>query len=84
MPAVQAALLCNRPAFWRFLGERHGRTITRGEEAARAVRKICGVASRREMRRGSEAAARWHELSAEFFLWLNEPLWKTEEPPDAV
>lgn len=72
-PSAQAGMLCAKPAFWRFLREQYWMRIENSDQAATAVREICGVSSRRELTPGSDAAARWHELSVEFDVWMREP-----------
>ena len=70
VPAVQAALWCNRRAAWVFLDEKYKRRIWSGTDAAQAVREICGVESRRELRHGTPEAERWFALYAEFQAWM--------------
>jgi hypothetical protein len=75
----RVAMVCNEPAFWRFLVEHYiailGFNITAAEKeiatdaAADAVRVICHVKSRSEILPGTEAAKRWDKLHAEYLLW---------------
>ena len=68
-PAAQAGLRCAEPLFRAFLREvkRYGHCDE--EEAAIAVRDICGVKSRAEL--GTIHAARviWHQLDTEYLAW---------------
>ena len=72
--AQQAALLCNREAFWRFLTDKAYVMPCRGEDDAAAfVRVLCGVQSRAELVEKEKARERFHDLQDEFNAWLNEP-----------
>jgi hypothetical protein len=68
-PAAQAGLRCAEPLFRAFLREvkRYGHCDE--EEAAIAVRDICGVKSRADL--GTVHAARviWHQLDSEYLAW---------------
>lgn len=55
-----AGILCNNPDFQKLLG------VTCAESAAAAVRRHCGVASRRELDEKPEAARKFHELRRQF------------------
>lgn len=55
-----AGILCNNPDFQEHLG------ATCPESAAAALRRQCGIASRRELDRNPEAARKFHELRREF------------------
>lgn len=69
MPRVrQAGILCNDPAFWRFLEEKFPtRHIITPEDAAEVVRWHCIVASRRDLDMVEIAAKRWDALEAGFY-----------------
>lgn len=58
--ARTAAILCGNPDFQKHLG------VTCAESAAAAVRRHCGVASRRELDEKPEAARKFHELRRAF------------------
>ncbi len=68
-PAEEAGYWCTQVGFFRFLIEWKGLAVFTEHDAAAAVRALCGVASRRELVPGSEAATRWAMLKAEFDLW---------------
>jgi len=71
-PAQQAGMLCERPAFWRFLSERDGAYFVVSKDgAAQAVRHICGVTSRSEFATDEKAGAKFVALNREFESWLN-------------
>jgi hypothetical protein len=73
--AQQAALLCGREAFWRFLRENEYQvSVVDEHSAAAAVRAICNVASRSHLAKDSRAAAVFVELSLQFETWLAEPI----------
>lgn len=55
-----AGILCNNPDFQAHL------SVTNAEMAAAAVRRHCGVASRRELDEKPEAARKFHELRKRF------------------
>lgn len=58
--ARQAGIMCNNPEFQAHLG------ATCAESAAAALRRQCGIASRRELDRNPEAARKFHELRRAF------------------
>lgn len=58
--ARTAAILCGNPDFQTHMG------VTNAEMAAAAVRRHCGVASRRELDEKPEAARKFHELRRAF------------------
>lgn len=58
--AQVAGMLCGNPDFQRFM------KVTNAEMAAAAVRRHCGVASRRELDEKPEAARKFHELRKRF------------------
>jgi hypothetical protein len=70
--SMQAAIRCNEPAFQRFMrevydSEAHGDD---DEDAANAVRHICGVDSRSGLNDNLEAAERWRQLERSYQAWL--------------
>lgn len=74
--AAQAAMACAKPAFKRFLMERHGLSFdgaqdeaARDARATQKLRGILGVTSRRELNDGGQAAERWRALWREFEGW---------------
>jgi hypothetical protein len=69
-PAAQAGIRCAEATFRAFLNEVKKYGVTHHEEAAEAVRELCGVNSRVEL--GTKHAARviWHQLDAEYQAWL--------------
>lgn len=73
-PAQQAGILCNEPAFARFLKEQHGEVFSDTDgDPARCVREICGVTSRSQIVPGTGAAATWRILAADYRAWMREP-----------
>jgi len=72
--ASQAALLCQREAFWRFLEEEKAQPCMTEDGAGNAVRYLCGVQSRAELATNAKAAAKFVELSIEFEAWLGAAL----------
>lgn len=75
MPAQQAGILCNEPAFARFLEEYYPATY-RSEAVsnpAECVRIVCGVKSRSHIVPGTTAAGKWKEIAGEYRAWMREP-----------
>lgn len=69
-PVKQAALRCRDPVFWAFLEEENICSNARSEEeAADAVRAICGVASRSDIARSNNAKLAWYGLDQHFQAW---------------
>ena len=68
-PAAQAGIRCSEAPFWAFLNETRNYQVSNPQDAAEAVREICGVKSRVEL--GTKHAARvlWHQLDEEFLAW---------------
>lgn len=80
-PAEQAGVRCGDPLFRQFLS--HGISgkfprliehVETAEDAARAVRRICGIESRSELNGNPEAAGRWYRLERAFRAWAKEPV----------
>ena len=69
-PAAQAGIRCGDPLFRTFLREvkRYGHCDE--QEAAVAVRDICGVNSRVELGTKHPARVIWHQLDSEYQAWL--------------
>ena len=73
--ATQAALLCGREAFQRFLREEeHQLSVVDETSAAAAVRAICNVESRSDLASDNRAAGVFVELSLQFEAWLCKPI----------
>lgn len=70
-PTKQAAIRCGDPVFWAWLEEERLFSVRNAEEAAEAVRDICGVASRADLQRpaNSMERLRWYELDNAFQAW---------------
>lgn len=64
----QAALLCDRDAFARFVLERHSH-----DNPITFIREWCGVPSRGDIKPGSQAAERFHTIKGEFDVWMASP-----------
>lgn len=72
--AQQAGIRCDTLAFRNFLWEVHRYNGDTSEDAARAVREICGVTSRKHIDGDVNALDEWVSLDAEFLSWLNAPV----------
>jgi hypothetical protein len=68
--AAEASMKCQEPAFMAFLHECHGldRPLS-PEKAARKLRSLCGVTSRKDLNDDAVAAGRWKKLRDEFEAW---------------
>lgn len=66
----QAALLCEREAFKRFLIERYD--ATQAEDSASAMREILCISSRSVLDKDQHAASVFRNLQSEFNAWLDE------------
>jgi hypothetical protein len=69
-PAAQSGIRCNEPTFCAFLNETRQYRITGADEAAQAVREICGVNSRVEFSTKHAARTMWHQLDTEYQAWM--------------
>lgn len=67
----QAAMMCNKPAFCRWIIESTGYQARTPEEAANWLRVNCGVSSRSDLDRNPAAAALFVNIKADFNLWLS-------------
>lgn len=70
-PVQQAALTCQREAFWTYLREEQGATeIDTEEQAAEFVRDFCQVKSRSALTRENKPGQRWAMLLSAFEAWM--------------
>jgi len=65
----QAALRCNDPVFRAFLRETCNYEPITADEAAEAVRELCDVASRSDIKPGTKAETRWLWIESSFDAW---------------
>ena len=73
-PANQAGILCDTPAFWKFLGEKQNTSVNDAEHAAELVRWYCGgLKSRSDIRPRTPSGDRWRKLFDEYQLWMHAP-----------
>jgi hypothetical protein len=70
--SMQAGIRCDEPAFQRFMREVHDSEAhgDDDEDAANAVRYICGVDNRSGLNDNPEAAERWKKLERSYQAWL--------------
>jgi len=68
-PAAQAGIRCSEAPFWAFLNETRNYQISNPDEAAEAVREICGITSRIQLNGKHAARVIWHQLDDEFLAW---------------
>ena len=68
--AAQAAMLCARKGFQKFLVERKGLREPASEDGAAArVRTLCGVVSRRDINGDQRAQKAWRALLGDYETW---------------
>jgi hypothetical protein len=73
-PAQQAGILCNEPAFRKFIHEIHAwHNYHEADGAAEFVRLHCIVTSRADIRAHHPSGKLWRELVAEYRAWQREP-----------
>jgi hypothetical protein len=70
--AAQCAMLCDKPAFQRFLTERHGLENQNRDAAASRVRSIVNISSRTELNTNPAAADGWKKLYGDFEAWRKQ------------
>lgn len=68
-PAQQAGVLCNERSFRHFLYENHAYGCVTTDDAAEAVRELCGVKSRSEILPNTKADEIWRGLVADYRVW---------------
>lgn len=70
-PSAQAALLCGKPAFWKFLASPECDELYAFDEdsAAKCVRSLCQVESRAELDQDNAKAELWFSLRDRFTAW---------------
>lgn len=78
-PVKQAGILCNDPAFARFLSEVKHWT----DDAAAYVRSACNVSSRSELAKKAAAAKTWNAIVSDYRAWQREPAIVDEVSPRA-
>lgn len=70
-PASQAAIRCQDQQFRKFLAAEHGFETKDKDEAATAVRKMCGVASRMELATNHKARTLWFNIDTQYREWAH-------------
>jgi hypothetical protein len=68
-PAAQAGIRCAEPRFRAYLAAEHGIATKTAQEAAEAVRTICGVNSRSEFSTDQRKRVLWHQLDSGYREW---------------
>jgi len=72
--AQRVAMVCQEPAFAKYLAEKHPNMWNRcREDAADFVRDWCGVASRSEIVEESKAHRAWRTLHENYLVWRDHP-----------
>ncbi len=70
-PAAQAGIRCAEPRFRDYLAVEHGIATKTAQEAAEAVRTLCGVNSRAQLGVNHRARALWHQIDASYRQWAH-------------
>lgn len=70
-PTAQAAIRCADPHFRRYLLAEHGIAATTTEDAATAVRKMCGVNSRAVFATNHKARMLWNQIDSQYREWAH-------------
>ncbi|MEH2501201.1 hypothetical protein V1290_000012 [Bradyrhizobium sp. AZCC 1578] len=70
-PAAQAGIRCAEPRFRDYLAVEHGIDTKTAQEAAEAVRKLCGVNSRSQLGVNHKARMLWHQIDAAYREWAH-------------
>jgi hypothetical protein len=68
---AQAAIRCAEPRFREYLATEHGKGVNTKEEAADAIRRMCGIASRTELSTNHKARALWHSIDSGYREWAH-------------
>lgn len=72
-PSSQAALTCQREAFWKYLRDEQGVVCDGEDDAATFVRKFCDVNTRAALVDNERARSRWMLLLSGYQSWMNKP-----------
>lgn len=70
-PAAQAGIRCAEPRFRDYLAVEHGINTKTAQEAAEAVRNLCGVNSRAMLGINHKARTLWHQLDSGYRSWAH-------------
>jgi hypothetical protein len=70
-PAAQAGIRCAEPRFRDYLAVEHGINTKTAQEAAEAVRNLCGVNSRAMLGVNHKARTLWHQLDSGYRDWAH-------------
>jgi hypothetical protein len=70
-PAAQASIRCAEPRFRDYLAVEHGINTKTAQEAAEAVRNLCGVNSRAMLGVNHRARTLWHQLDSGYREWVH-------------
>jgi hypothetical protein len=71
--AAQASIRCTEPIFRRFIQDEHNVQARDEEQAAKFVRRYCGVKSRSELNLDPNCAEAWERLESKYQAWLSVP-----------
>jgi hypothetical protein len=70
-PASQAAIRCGDKNFRDFLRSEHGLNTKDKDEAAEAIRGMCGVKSRMDLATNHKARTLWHQIDTQYREWAH-------------
>lgn len=69
--AQRAGILCNEPAFIRFVAERQGGPVAGTEAAVQFLYEQCGVSSRAHLDHDEDAGRAFHGIEVEYRNWIS-------------
>jgi len=72
-PAQQAGILCNEESFVTFIREEYIVNAQTPEDAAKAIRHLCGVRSRKDISAATRSGAAWATIVSRYRAWMREP-----------
>ena len=79
-----AGMLCTNPQFWFWIGQNYEGRYATPEQAAKFVRDLCLIESRKELDTNEQAATIFHEdIRIPFAAWLKKNPPKAEKPTGA-
>lgn len=70
-PAAQAGIRCADARFRDYLAVEYGVETSTPEEAAKALRTLCGVNSRAEFSTNPKARVYWNQFDSAYRAWAN-------------
>lgn len=69
--ARRAAMICQEGAFWRYLGEEYGATVSDKEAAKAWMLRQLGISSRADLDHDEDAGMRFRIVEGAYKFWMN-------------